>query len=56
MAQTVSRRHLTAEARFRARVSHVEFAADKVRVGQVFLEALEFPLSVSSLHTHVHWG
>jgi hypothetical protein len=42
MAQAVSRRRLTAEARVRAQVNPVEFVVDKVTLGQVFLRVLRF--------------
>jgi hypothetical protein len=43
MAQVVSRRPLTAEARVRALGSiHVGFVVDKVALGQVFLRVLRF--------------
>jgi len=45
MAQVVSRRPLTTEARVRARVG---FVVDKVALGQVFLRVLRFsPVSIS---------
>jgi hypothetical protein len=40
MAQAVSRRTLSAEARVRARSAHVGFAVNKVALGQVFLQVL----------------
>jgi hypothetical protein len=42
MAQVVSRRPLTAEARVRAGSIHVGFVVDKVALGQVFLRFLRF--------------
>jgi hypothetical protein len=43
MAQVVSRRHLTAEARVRARVKiHVGFVVGNVTLGQVLLRVLRF--------------
>jgi hypothetical protein len=42
MAQVVSRRPLTAEARVRARVNPWGFAVDKVALGQVSLRVLRF--------------
>jgi hypothetical protein len=42
MAQAVSRRPLTAAARFRAQVNSVGFVVDKVALGQVFLRVLRF--------------
>jgi hypothetical protein len=48
MAQVVSRRPLTAEARVRARSIHVGFVADKVALGQVFFRVLRFsPVNIS---------
>jgi hypothetical protein len=43
MAQVVSRRPLTAEARVSAWSIHVGFVVDKVALGQVFLRVLPFP-------------
>jgi hypothetical protein len=40
MAQAVSRRPLTAEALFRARVSPCGISGDKVALGQAFLRVL----------------
>jgi hypothetical protein len=45
MAQVVSRRPLTAEARVRAESIHVGFVVDKLALGQIFLEFFGFPLS-----------
>jgi hypothetical protein len=42
MAQAVSRRPLTAEARFDPGSVHVGFMVDKVALGQVFLWVLRF--------------
>jgi hypothetical protein len=42
MAQAVSRRPLTAVAWVRAHINPVEFVADKVALGQVFLQVLRF--------------
>jgi hypothetical protein len=42
MAQVVSRRPLTAEARVRAGSIHVWFVVDNVALGQVFLGVLRF--------------
>jgi hypothetical protein len=49
MAQVVSRRHLTAEARVRAQVKiHEGFVVDNVTLGQVLLRVLRFsPLNIS---------
>jgi hypothetical protein len=48
MAQVVSRRPLTAEARVRARSIHVGFVVDKMALGYVFLRGLRFfPVSIS---------
>jgi hypothetical protein len=46
MAQAVSRRPLTAEARFDPGSVHVRFVVDKVALGQVFLEVVGFTLSI----------
>jgi hypothetical protein len=47
MAQAVSRRPLTAAARFHARVNPVGFVMDKVTLGQVFFRVLRFsPVSI----------
>jgi hypothetical protein len=60
MAQVVSRRSLTAEARVRARAIHVGFVVDKVALEQVFSEFFGFPLSIYhstvALQTHIVWG
>jgi hypothetical protein len=60
MAQAVSRRLPTAEAQPRSQISPVGFVADKVALGQVFLEPFGFPLSVSfhrcSIFIHVSPG
>jgi hypothetical protein len=59
MAQAVIRRPVTAEARVRARVTHVGFVMDKVALGQVFLRVLWFSRqyhSIIALHTHIIWG
>jgi hypothetical protein len=50
MAQVVSCRPLTVEARFRARVNPCEFVVDKVALGQVFLRVLRFPPVNISFH------
>ena len=42
MAQAVSRRPLTAEARVRSRSDHVGFVVEKVALGQVLLRVLRF--------------
>jgi hypothetical protein len=42
MAQAVSSRPLTAEARLRARSDHVGFVKDKVALEQVLLRVLRF--------------
>jgi hypothetical protein len=42
MAQAVNRRPLTAAVRVRAWVNPMEFAVDKVALGQVFLRVLRF--------------
>jgi hypothetical protein len=42
MAQVVSRRPLTAEARVCPGSIHVGFVVDKVALGQVFLQVLRF--------------
>jgi hypothetical protein len=42
MAQVVSRRPLTAEARVRSRSIHVWFVVDKVALGEVFLRVIRF--------------
>jgi hypothetical protein len=42
MAQAVSRRPLTAEARVRSRFSHVGFVVDKVALGQVSPRVFRF--------------
>jgi hypothetical protein len=42
MAQAVSRQHLTAAARDRARVNSVGFEVDKVSLEQVFLHVIRF--------------
>jgi hypothetical protein len=48
MAQAVSRRPLTAEARGLVPGQvHVRFVVDKVALGQVFLRVVGFPLSIS---------
>jgi hypothetical protein len=51
MAQSVSRRPLTTEARgsIPGQV-HIRFVVDKVALGQVFLRVVGFPLSIS-----FHW-
>jgi hypothetical protein len=58
MAQAVSRWHLIAEARIRARSVPVGFVLDKLAVGQVFHRLLRFLLSVlfhrGSLHLYHH--
>jgi hypothetical protein len=46
MAQAISRRPLTAEARVRSQVSPFGIWVDKVALGQVFPEYFGFPLSV----------
>jgi hypothetical protein len=52
MAQVVSRRPLTAEARVRSRV-HVGYVVDKVALGQVFPRVLRFsPVSFIPLVFH----
>jgi hypothetical protein len=51
MAQVVSRRPLTAEARVSARVSPYGFVVDKVAMGQVFLRGLWF----SPIHIIHSW-
>jgi hypothetical protein len=48
MAQVVSRRPLTAEARVRARSVHVGLMVDKVALGRIFLRVLRFsPVNIS---------
>jgi hypothetical protein len=42
MVQAVSRRPLTAEARFDTGSVHVKFLVEKVALGQVFLRVLPF--------------
>jgi hypothetical protein len=44
IAQTVSRRLLTATARVRAQSGNVGFVVDKMALGNVFLRVLQFPL------------
>jgi hypothetical protein len=60
MAQAVSRRPFTGEARVRAMLIHVGFVVDRVALGQVFLRVLRFPWSISfhrrSPKTHIIWG
>jgi hypothetical protein len=47
MTQAVSRRPLTAPAQVRAWVNPVGFVVDKVALGQVFLQVLQFsPVSI----------
>jgi hypothetical protein len=47
MAQAVSRRPLTSEARVRSRSVHAGFVVDKVALGQVFPRGLQFfPVNV----------
>jgi len=47
MAQTLSRRFLTLEARVYARVSQFWICGRKVALGQVFLQVLRFfPVSI----------
>jgi hypothetical protein len=57
MAQVVSRRPLTAEARVHTRVG---FVVDKVALGQVYLRIFRFLLSIYhstiTLQTHIIWG
>jgi hypothetical protein len=57
MAQAVSRRSVTAEARIRARSLYVGFVVDKVALGQALLRViLSFPCPCHftvALHTHV---
>jgi hypothetical protein len=55
MAQAVSRRLLTAGARFRSRVGHVGFVVDKVAPGQLFLPStLVFPCRYHSTGIPLH--
>jgi hypothetical protein len=42
MSQAVSRRPFTAEAQVRSRFVHMGFVVDKVALGQVFLQVLQF--------------
>jgi hypothetical protein len=44
MAQAISRRPFTAEARGRARVNPWGFVLDEVALLQIFLRVLQFPL------------
>jgi len=46
MAQTVSRRSVTAEARFHSGPVLVEFLIDKVSQGQVFLVVLQLSIAI----------
>jgi hypothetical protein len=55
MAQAVSRRPLTAEARFRSGLAHVRFVLDKVALGQVFSPStLVFPCQFHSTGPPLH--
>jgi hypothetical protein len=58
MVQAVSHRPQTAEARVLA--VHVGFVVDKLELGQVFLQVLQFSLSVSfhcgSPYSYIIWG
>jgi hypothetical protein len=60
MAQVVSRRPVTAEARVRAGSIHVGFVVDKMALGQVFLRVRLFSPSIYhstvALQTHIIWG
>jgi len=47
MAQVVSRRPLTTEARLQSQVSPLRFVVGTMALGQVLLPALQFPLSAS---------
>ena len=42
MAQAVSRRSLTANARVRSHISHMGFVVDKVALGDFYLRVLRF--------------
>jgi hypothetical protein len=55
MAQAVSRRHLTAEARVDPASVRVGFVVDKVALGQVFLRVLRFSLSASFHRCFITW-
>jgi hypothetical protein len=57
MAQAVSRRPPTAEARVRSRSVHVGFMVDKVALGQVPPppEYFDFPLSISFHRCSISW-
>jgi hypothetical protein len=50
IAQVVSRRPLTAEARVRAQLIHVGFLVDKVGLEQVFLQVLWISLVNMEFH------
>jgi hypothetical protein len=61
MAQVVSRRSLTAEARIRARVNPCGICGGQSGTGTgFFLRVIRFPLSLShstvALQTHIIWG
>jgi hypothetical protein len=59
MAQAVSRRPLTAEARVCPGSIDVGFVVDKLALGQIFLQVLRFPCqyhSTVALQTHIIWG
>jgi hypothetical protein len=61
MAQVVSRRLLTAEARVRALVSLHGSCVGKIGLAQIFLRVLQFsPVSIIPpllhVHTYIIWG
>jgi hypothetical protein len=47
IAQAISRRFSTAEARFESRSGHVGFVVDKVALGQIFSEYFGFSCQFS---------